>query len=253
MKLTPDQLDDLYALSVCTGRPTADTPALVKHGLATVGNARFGDYVRITSKGEATLQKLPARKRNELDHQWNLNMVKPALTEQAKDATRKVANRGGRAATSRCSGDTELRSESEAGGLVHSPPSCGKRPVAKSRKAAKQAVVTDSVIRHRRTSSPTPPLKAGSTTRLRSAANPPSPTPSSSARPAPKAKSQKPQVSKAPGKTPNAVRVVIGSRATYYPLGTKLPNGQATNVRTVNKLFRSYPVASPEVKSDVLL
>jgi hypothetical protein len=216
MKLAPDALQHLYDLGICTNRPQDTSVPLVKAGLAVAGKGRFGEYVRITDKGRQHLNALPERTRDELAIGYCNGVTKDALEQN----TRRIAR--------------------QAGVVIADSPTPSNTP-------------------------PTEPLKAGATKyKPRTAAPgssvdqtasrdaPPRDNPGRARRPTRRETTPK-AVPPAPRVTPNALRVISGAKAIYYPIGTKVSHGEVRQVFTRNKFFKPYNLAAPECVADVLL
>lgn len=252
MPITPEQRQHLFELTVSTGRPTDETPALVKQGLVFVGTGRFGTYAKATDKGRALIQALPWEARNEHDVQRHNALTQPALDAHQQHLAKR---RSGRAVPRE---PVVLASQT-------APFSCGVDAPRLQRKASKQAGKAPATANLSPDNTPpSGPLQAEATiTAHRSRLIPKAPvTPSKSAaarretskvRGATRAPTlstpssqrtrtlpQRPVV--AAVKAPNAVRVVLGTIVTYYPLSSygALKHGEICRVATSNKLYRTY-------------
>ena len=97
MKLTEPQREHLMELAICTAYQCAETPALVKHGLATTGKSRWCAWAKITTKGQALVDAWPMAQRVALEGSVVNKSVAPALARLEKHLGT-TPSRGSRAA-----------------------------------------------------------------------------------------------------------------------------------------------------------
>src|SRR5579859_2288363 len=68
--LTEEEKRELFNLVITCGTTTANTPRLVKLGLAITGTGRWGDWARVTKKGQDLVKSWPLKKRIEREADW---------------------------------------------------------------------------------------------------------------------------------------------------------------------------------------
>ncbi|TXH45786.1 MAG: hypothetical protein E6Q97_30785 [Desulfurellales bacterium] len=203
---------------------------LAQGGLLTIDHSRFGLYCTITPAGKAELDRMSGRGGRAA------SQVVPAPVKKPETSLSEAAAEPAKAGAS-----------------------CEVAAPRNRRKAAKQAEPTPDQVQAA-SKPPAAPLKAGAPSKIapgvslatRSAGRARRPTAKLHGDQArisnPSAVSDKPVVQRAPGTssiTPNAVRVTVGAKVTYYPLSMfEALNGTKHRVRTVNKLYRAYPLAA---------
>jgi hypothetical protein len=226
MKLSDSIAQHLFDLAIAAGRPTDDTPALVKAGLAVAGRGRYGDYARITETGLALVKSWPDRKRLEHDVEYHREITADALTaHDAAIVSKPRVKRGVASANSPTPSNTPPTEPLKAGATY------SDQTVVAATRAAGEKLEPAKVKRERPRPAPTSPGRARRPARRE--------TPAKLSPPAPSV-------------TPNALRVESPTQVVYYPLTTKLSHG-ARKVFTRNKLFKPYRVGSPDTDADVLL
>lgn len=236
MKLSADDQQSLFDLSVAADRAHKRYLPLVRHGLAEQGTGRFGTFARITKKGLELVRAWPWEKRNAHDHAWNEAVVSDAFTNLDR-----TSSSGSRAAATRSPArnpgvSTSVGSDAHSG---ESPVLLGVRAAPSRRVGAnKRTVVANAAPT---SSPPAKPLKVGASN-TPGGARPPARGDATKAAPPTKRKFA------AAGTPiqPNAVRVQIGNTVAYYPVTSfaSIKDASKQLVRTLNKCFKQYPLAA---------
>lgn len=235
MKLSADDQQSLFDLSVATDRANKRYLPLVRHGLAEQGAGRFGTFARITKKGLELVRSWPWEKRNAHDHAWNEAIVSEAFTNLDR-----TSSSGSRAAATRSPARNPGVSTS-VGSDAHS----GESPILLGARAAPSRRVGASKRAGGSTpdgqpSPPAVPLKVEAPN-TPGGARPPARGDATKAAPTPTKRT-----SAAAGTSiqPNAVRVQIGNKVTYYPVTSfaSIKDASKQLVRTLNKCFKQYPL-----------
>lgn len=226
MKLTQDQHEHLRDLSYSLGRPTNETAALVKHGLAIQGRARYGEWVKITKKGIEFMMNSSAGKRRS----GGISASEPKATADGTAIAEKGSPSfmpGGLVGASTPPGaEPQKRPSRRAPNGRRETPDANKNedflvPVLRS---ATAAVIKPSTVSRK--------VKAPLSNTGGAVHAVPRPCASGGS-------------VKSRG-TPNAVRTITGSRARYFPIGmyTSINDESKQRVATGNKFYRSYPVGA---------
>jgi len=282
-RLARNEWTRVAALCIATDRPDPIDDKLVAKGLVMRGDGRYGAYTSVTKAGRELFMAQPIERRIELEAACIEAQIAPTTQRLGQDLSKKLS-RGSRAASTEVvAAEKGDRLFTAGGAVVHStsPPLCdgAAAPPATSQSPRSRGAVdrlpsgpvsfpkraASDPRRQRKASGtgsiqpapsasitpPTRPLKAGATTF--SASSPPPPRrqqqrseqdrqlPTPARREAVKSANE----GRASGPTPNAVRVVTGAKATYYPLSMwDQLHGTKQRVTTSNKFYRSYPVAT---------
>lgn len=246
MKLTESQHQALYHMTICAvACVDDDTKALAKHGLVEIRGGRFGTWAFATKKGFELARAQPVKAqlaRNEEYHR--------GVTSYAVKHTDTKSVRGSRAASVRGTGTETVQTDSipsREAGACPSPNDgislrrSGRRQPANPETQAGSASAPDSTRTQQ-----SEPLKTVGTRVVHT-----SPVRAPVAN-VPKTRGATGSTTKSSLRTsassqpiPNAIRVLIGTKVTYYPLTTEgTLRGETYRVFTVNKLYKSYPVAA---------
>ena len=263
MKLTADQRESLYELTFCTGRPTVDTARLVELGLVEQGKGRFGFYVRITAKGRAltnTWSSTNSDMTSDRGDRAASGVLAAAKGESISTPVARAPHPSFPPPVGNVSGVSSAPNTSDSGLGVAGNSRCVSRGAVprRGRAAAIQAKPSpprdDAQRRHQAPSgiaasgSVTYPdrsrrcgnslIPPASTTPLRSAAICRETSNASNAAPSPL--------------SPNAVRVVLGTRCVFYPLGMfETLHGTKQRCYTAHRFYRTYALAASD-KVDIV-
>ena len=220
MKLTEPQRQALYHLSIVSVQVVdEDTTVLAKHGLAEIKKSRFGTYAYATRKGLDLAKAEPLETQLKRCAEYHRG-----VTSYAFKASSSVG--GSEPATSRDFSRGAVPRIAAATATQVIPALSGPPSVTRPSTESLKTTGTAAHVEHMRPLGPS----AAKAVKKQRATSPavifPPVTP--------------------PGKPiPNAARVTVGAKVTYYPtsmLGAL--HGTKALVVTLNKPFKSYPVGA---------
>lgn len=230
MRLTASQHEHLQELSIALARPTADSDALVKRGLAEQGKGKFGEWVRITAKGKAEMDSRMTRDRGARAASTVSSVPQKRTTVMPAAVEAKVPPPLGA-----CTRTATTRASAAAGS--HTPSASTKHALPPECDASEaEGVPNATPVQGRRRRTPSYALGDG-------AAGVASP----SRRP-----SRSEVSSSGHAAMVDAIRVRHGIKVTYYPISmsTSIQNGE--HCKTGNPFYRSLPVAASAQDREVL-
>lgn len=208
MKLSSAEAVHLMELAICTSYQCGETPALVSKGLAVTGKSRFAEWAKITPDGLALVKSWPIEKRVKLEGDVVNQCVAPALAKLEQELGKKPGRR-----------------ERAAPGVL----------------AAEKGEQPSMPATRRRTSAPSPLPGAASV-----AVVSPAPSSVSGRQPRPHAEARISAPRGRPETVPNAVRITLGSKVTYYPLSNwdSIKHASKQRCVTKNKFYRPLPLSA---------
>lgn len=207
MKLSSAEAVHLMELAICTSYQCAETPALVSKGLAVTGKSRFAEWAKITPDGLALVKSWPIEKRVKLEGDVVNQCVAPALAKLEQELGKKPSRR-----------------ERAAPGVL----------------AAEKGEQPSMPATRRRTPAPSPLPGAANVAVV-------SPAPSSVSGRKLRATQVAPAKELArPETVPNAVRITLGTKVTYYPLSNwgSIKHASKQRCVTKNKFYRPLPLSA---------